>query len=226
MKKLVIYGVSPAAVQSHYDFTTDSDYQVAAFTVEQRDIKQPELLGVPVAPFETVESLYPPAEFDLFIAVYFNRVNQVRMRKFEQAGAKGYALARYVSSKAIVWPGLEIGENCMICDGANVRPFTRIGKDTFVMPGAVVGHDSVVGDHCYLAMHAVLLAGSVVESGCVIGANATVLNGVTVARDCVIGAGAVINRNTKEKGVYTVNEPTLQPLPSDKMANVLFKVQV
>jgi sugar O-acyltransferase (sialic acid O-acetyltransferase NeuD family) len=226
MKKLVIFGNSPAAIQSHYDFTNDSQYEVAAFTVDRDDIREKELLGLPVVPFEDVESIYPPADFNMFVAVYFNRVNQVRMMKYVQAKEKGYKLVSYVSSRAIVWPGLVVGDNCMICDGANIRPFTRIGNDTFIMPEAVIGHDAVVGDHCYLAINAVLLAGTKVESCCVIGANSTILNGVTVARECVISAGAVINKNTQEKGVYTVNQPILQPLPSDKMANVLFKVQV
>ena len=226
MKKLVIYGISPAAVQSHYDFSTDSPYEVVAFTVERSDIKETELLGLPVVPFEEVEAIYPPADFQMFIAIYFNRVNKIRMKKYEQAKAKGYELASYVSSKAIVWPGLVIGDNCLICDGANIRPFTRVGNDTFVMPGATIGHNAEVKDHCYLAIHAVLLAGAIVESCCVIGANSTILNDVTVARECVISAGAVINSNTKEKGIYTVPQPTLHPLPSDKMANVLFKVQV
>ena len=226
MKKILIFGVSPAAAQSHYDFTSDSRYVVAAFTIDKADMKQEEFLGLPVVPFEDVETLYPPAEYGMFVAVYFNRVNLVRRMKFEAAKLKGYELVSYVSSKAIVWPGLDIGENCMICDGANIRPFCRIGDDSFIMPGAVVGHDSVVGDHCYIAIHAVLLAGSSVESGCVIGANSTILNGVIVAKDCVIGAGTVISKNTKEKGVYTVGEPILQPLPSDRMANFLFRVQV
>jgi sugar O-acyltransferase (sialic acid O-acetyltransferase NeuD family) len=226
MAKLIIYGITPAAVQSHYDFTKDTHHEVVAFTVNGKEIKEKEFLGLPVVPFEEVESLYPPAEHQMFIAVYFNRVNSVRMKIFEQAKAKGYTLASYISSKAIIWPELVIGENCMICDGANVRPFTTIGNDTFIMPNAVVGHDAIVGEHCYLAIAAILLAGSKVESRCVIGANATILNGVTVAKECVISAGAVISANTKEKGVYTVNPPTLQPLGSNQLANVLFKVQV
>jgi sugar O-acyltransferase (sialic acid O-acetyltransferase NeuD family) len=223
---IIIYGTSPAAIQSHYDFTTDTDHNVVAFTVEQKEIKEAEFLGLPVVPFETIESVFPPAEYGMFIAIYFNRVNSVRRIKYEEAKAKGYTLVNYVSSKAIVWPELKLGENCMICDGANVRPFTRIGTDTFIMPGATIGHDAMVGDHCYLAIGAVILAGANVESCSVIGANATILNSVTVARECVISAGAVVHKNTKEKGVYTVNEPTLQPIASDKLANVLFKIQV
>lgn len=226
MKKLLIFGVTAAGAQSLYDFRTDSPYEVAAFVANRAEIREPEFMGYPVVAFEEVDTHYPPSEHDMFIAIYFNRVNSVRRQKFSEAKAKGYRLASYVSSKAIVWPDLKIGENCMICDGANVRPSTRIGDNSFIMPGAVVGHDAVVGEHCYLAIHAVMLAGAVVESSCVIGANATILNGVKVASECVVGAGCVINKNTQAKGVYSVSEPTLQPLPSDKLANVLFRVQV
>ena len=226
MAKIVIYGNTPAAVQSHYDFTKDTEHEVVAFTVNKKEMKGTEFLGLPLVPFEEVEALYPPAGHQMFIAVYFNRVNSVRMKLFEEAKAKGYTLASYISSKAIVWPELVIGENCMICDGANVRPFTKIGNDTFIMPEAVVGHDAVVGDHCYLAIAAVMLAGSKVGSRSVICANSTICNGVVVAEQCVVGAGAVIATNTKEKGVYTVTPPTLQPLGSDQLANVLFKIQV
>lgn len=226
MKKLLIYGNTSAAIQSFYDFTNDSDYEVVAFTVRQKELTVNEFLGLPLVPFETVETVYSPEEFDLFIAVYFNRVNKIRRQVFEEAKEKGYKLASYVSSKSILWPELKVKENCMICDGAIIRPYTEIGEDTFIMPGAVIGHDAVVGKHCYLAIGSVLLAGSKVLNSCVIGANATILNGVTVADECVISAGAVINSNTVEKGVYTINQPTLQPLKSDQLANVLFKVQV
>lgn len=226
MRKLVIFGPTPAGAQSLYDFSTDSPYEVVAFTANRADIREPEFKGLPVVPFEEVETLYPPSEHDLFVAVYFNRVNAVRRQKFGEARAKGYRLASYVSTKAIVWPDLKVGENCMICDGANVRPFTTVGEDSFIMPGAVVGHDVVVGEHSYLAIHAVLLAGARVGASCVIGANATILNGIKVADECIVGAGVVINKHTQEKGVYTAAEPTLQALPSDKLANILFRVQV
>lgn len=225
-KKIIIYGISPAASQSHYDFTKDSAYEVTAFTVDAAEIKQNEFKGLPVVPFENVELQYPPSEYDMFVAIYFSRVNQTRRKKFLEAKEKGYTLASYVSSKAIVWPELAIGENCLISDGANIRPFTKIGNDTFIMSGAVVGHDAEVADHCYIAINATLLAGCSIDSCCVIGANSTILNGVVVAKECIISAGAVINKNTKEKGVYTLNEPTLLALPSDKLANILFKVQV
>ncbi len=226
MKKIIIFGNTPPAFQSHFDFTYDSEYEVVAFTAPAAEIEEDTFLGLPLVPFEEVENLYPPSEHEMFIAIYFHRVNKTRTERFEQAKAKGYTLASYISSKAIVWSELEIGENCMICDGAIVRPFTKVGQNTFIMPGAIVGHNAVVDDHCYLAIRAVVLAEAKLESGCMIGANATILNRVVVGKDSIIGAGAVIAKNTPEKAVFTAPPPIQQPLPSNKMVSLLFNFQV
>jgi hypothetical protein len=40
----------------------------------------------------------------------------------------------------------------------------------------------------------------------------------------MIRDGAIVNYDTKDKGVYTLNQQfTCQPLPNDKLANILFK---
>lgn len=79
----------------------------------------------------------------------------------------------------------------------------------------------MIKDHCFTASRAVLLGAATLEPYSVIGANATVLDAVTIARECVVGAGTVIHENTQEKCVYRVNPPTLLPLPSDKLANII-----
>lgn len=223
MKKVIIFGASLSAIQCHFDLSHNSPHEVAAFTVDRRYLKEPELLGLPVVPFEEVESIYPPADFNMLVAIYSSRVNRTRAEKYVQAKAKGYELITFVSSKAITWPGLVIGDNCFISEGVICRPFLEIGNDVFVMTGAMLGHYSVIKEHCFIAPRAAILGGVTIEPYCTIGANATILDTVTVARECVIGAGAVINVNTQEKGVYRVNPPTLLPLPSDKLANLVFK---
>ena len=63
----------------------------------------------------------------------------------------GYSLVSYVSSKAILWPNVEIGENCFVMEGSIIQPFARIGDDVTIGPGNRIGHHSVIGDHCFLA---------------------------------------------------------------------------
>ena len=225
MEKIILIGASAAAVQIHFELSHDSPYEVAAFTVDQKYIKEDKLSGLPVVPFEDVERMYPPDEYKAMVAIYASRVNKTRAEKYLQAKEKGYQFINFISSKAITWPDLNIGENCYIGEGAICRPYLTIGNNVFVLPGALLGHYAVIKDHCFIGSRAVILGAATIEPYCSLGANATILDTVTVARECVIGAGAVIHENTKEKGVYRATPPTLLPLPSDRLANVLFKRQ-
>jgi sugar O-acyltransferase (sialic acid O-acetyltransferase NeuD family) len=222
MDKVVIFGNSEAARLSHFSLTHDSPYEVAAFTVDRNYIKEEQLCGLPVVPFEEIESHYPPQDFKMMVSIFASRINKTRAEKYQQAKAKGYRLISYISSKAITWPDLVVGENCFISEGSICRPFLKIGNNVLILPGASIGHDSVIKDHCFIAAHATLLGAVTLEPYSCIGANATILESITVARECVIGAGAVIRENTQEKGVYRIDPPTLLPLPSDRLENILF----
>lgn len=225
MEKVVIFGTSAAARLSHFSFTHDSAYEVVAFTVDRKYIKAEQLFGVPVVPFEDIESIYPPDDYKMFVAIYASRINKLRADKYQQVKAKGYELVSYVSSRAITWPDLIIGDNCFIGEGTICRPFLQVGNNVMTMAGVFLGHDSVIKDHCFIASRATLLGAVTIEPYCVLGANCTILDSVTVARECVIGAGAVIHENTQEKGVYRINPPTLLPLPSNRMERILFARQ-
>jgi sugar O-acyltransferase (sialic acid O-acetyltransferase NeuD family) len=225
VKKTVIFGTSAAAIQCHFELTHDSPHEVVAFTVDRSYLKEQELCGLPVVPFEDIESTFPPERFNMLVAIFASRVNKTRAEKYAQAKAKGYELISYISSRAITWPDLIIGDNCYISEGTICKSSLEIGNDVIIMSGALFGHYSVIKDHCFIASHAVIQGAATVEPYCVIGANATILNGVTVARECVIGAGAVIHEDTREKGVYRVNPPSLLPLPSDRLENILFRRQ-
>jgi sugar O-acyltransferase (sialic acid O-acetyltransferase NeuD family) len=223
MEKVVIFGASVGTRIVYSSITQDSRYQVAGFTVDRNYLKEPKFCGLPVVSFDEIESVYPPNEYKMLVAVLANRINKTRAEKYHQAKAKGYQFINYISPKATTWPDLVLGENCFIGDFVICRPSLTIGNNVMVMTGALLGLDSVIKDHCYIAARASLLGENTVEPYSMIGANSTVLEGVTVARECVIGAGSVIHENTKEKGVYRVNPPTLLPLSSDKLGNILFR---
>jgi sugar O-acyltransferase (sialic acid O-acetyltransferase NeuD family) len=225
MENIVIFGNSTAAILCHYSLVHDSPYKVVSFTVDRAFIKDEKLCGLPVVPFEEIESIYPPSDYKMLVAVFASRINKTRAEKYHQAKTKGYQMISYISSKAMTWPDMVIGDNCFIGEGSICRPFLNIGNNVMIMAGAFLGHDTVIKDHCFIAARALILGAVTVESFCCIGANSTILDGVTIASGCVIGAGAVIHENTKEKGVYRVNPPNLLPLSSDKLENILFRSQ-
>jgi sugar O-acyltransferase (sialic acid O-acetyltransferase NeuD family) len=200
-QKVVIFGATEMAVLMHFYLTHDSSYEVVAFTVNRDYLEKEVFDGLPVVPFEEVGSLYPSANHKMFVALWFGRMNKKRAEMYSQAKAKGYELISYISSKAITWPGLVIGDNSFIGEGSVINPFAEIGNNV-IIAGGFIGHNSRIKDHCFLAAHAVVLGGVTINPYCFLGANSTIREGVVMGKECLIGAGATITKNTKERSVY------------------------
>jgi sugar O-acyltransferase (sialic acid O-acetyltransferase NeuD family) len=221
MAKVVIFGATDAALLNHFYLTHDSPHEVVAFTVDRNYVKEETLCGLPVVPFEEIESTYPPSEYKMFVAIFYGRVNRTRAEKYAQTKAKGYELISYISTKAVVWPGLVVGDNCFIGENCSIGPFVKIGNDVSISPGTVVGHDGIIKDHCFLAAHVAMLGCVTIEPYCFLGANCTIRNDVVIARECIIGAGVAINKHTQERGVYVGSSAQLLPKTSDVLSKWL-----
>jgi len=220
MEKVILFGVGQVASRAYWYLTHDSPYEVAAFTVDPEYIQQDKLFELPVISFNNIESICPPSEYKMFLSISFGAMNRLRAEKYYQAKAKGYQLVNYVSSKATMWPGLVIGDNCLIQTNSVIEPFAEIGNDVTVGVNTLVSHNAVIKDHCSIIHHAVVLGNVTVEPYCIIGANATIRDHVTIAKGCMIGAGALILENTVEKGVYKGNPAVLMPITSDELRNI------
>ncbi len=217
-RKVVLYGNGQMATFAQAVLTYDSPHEVVAFTVDDALITDKTILGLPVVPFETVERSYPPEDFAAHIAVGFRRVNGVRAEKYCQAKQKGYELITYVSSRALKWPDLIIGDNCWILEHTILHPFVSIGNDVYLGSACHIGHNSTIGDHSFMAGLAGLAGGVQVGTRCFFGIHCTVRNGITIADQSVIGAGATVLRDTREGGVYVAHQATLLPTRSDALA--------
>jgi len=217
MSKVIIFGNSVFAEVIYFLLTHDSPYEVAAFTVDSQYILKDKLFGIPVVPFENVESIFSPSEYKMIVALSFQRVNRLREEKYFIAKDKGYHLISYISSKATTFSDLAVGDNCIILENSIVGPFAKIGNDIFVGSGTIIGHHSVLKDHCFISPGSILLGGVTVEEYCLIGANATVKEEVNVARECVVGSGVSLTKNTLEKGVYVNPPPELLAKRSDEL---------
>ena len=55
-KKLIIFGTGEIAQLAHYYFTNDSNYEIAAFTVDEQFLEEDTFCSLPVVPFETLET--------------------------------------------------------------------------------------------------------------------------------------------------------------------------
>jgi sugar O-acyltransferase (sialic acid O-acetyltransferase NeuD family) len=211
MSDVVVFGTTDFAQVAAEYLRRDSPHDVVAFTVHERYIDEPELLGLPVVPFEQLSERHPPATTSMFVAIGFSGVNRTRRAMYEECKANGYELISYVSSRALPFGELELGDNTFVFEANVIQPFVRIGSNVIIWSGNHIGHHSRIGDHCFIASHAVISGNVTIGEESFVGVNATFRDGVNVAPRCVIGAGALIMKDTEEGAVYSV--PGTEPRP-------------
>lgn len=203
--RLVILGVGEFASIAHEYFTHDSPYEVAGFAADPAYLAGAEYLGLPAVPLDEMGRRFPPDAHDAFVAVTFTHLNRARARLMADARARGYRLATYVSSRALVWHNAHLGENCFVFENCAVQHFARVGDGVVVWSGSQILHRAVVEDHCFLSGGVVVAGYGEVGSRSFVGANAAVRDYVRVAPDCFVGIGAVVVKATEPEGVYVGN---------------------
>jgi sugar O-acyltransferase (sialic acid O-acetyltransferase NeuD family) len=200
--KTILFGAGPFASLAWYCLTHDSSDHVVAFTVDAAHRQTEEAHGLPVAPFEALDRDFSPASHAILFPLGAHDMNRMKQARFQLAKGRGYRIATYVSSRAIVWPDLQLGEGCIVFEGAVVQPFAKIGINTIVRSSVHISHHVVVGDHCFISAGACFGGGASVGDRCFVGLNATVRDGVTIAEGCFIAAGAVVVADTEPDGLY------------------------
>lgn len=216
MSKLVIFGAGKTAEVVHHYFTHDSPHEVVAFTCDADFIHEERLFGLPVVPFETVEDSHPPDDFDMFVAVGYEELNELRARKYSEAKRKGYELISYVSTESGMIGDRDIGDNCLIMENVCVQPHARIGNDVFVWSGALIAHHCEIGDHCWITSHASIAGSTKIGSHCFIGINATIGHEVTVGAHSLVGAGTRVTKSIAEKSVLIAADTERYRLDSER----------
>lgn len=201
-KRLVIFGSGDIAQLAHYYFSTDSDYEVVAFTVDAAYQTETDFCDLPVVPFEEVTETFGPEEHDFFVALSYSKLNAVRKEKYLAAKALGYHLASFISSRATVLNDGHIGENCFILEDNTIQPFVTIGNNVTLWSGNHIGHHSIIKDHCFIASHVVVSGGVEIGEQSFIGVNATLRDHIKIGDRCVIGAGALLLADAEAEGVY------------------------
>jgi sugar O-acyltransferase (sialic acid O-acetyltransferase NeuD family) len=219
-REIVIFGAGEIAELADFYFTQDSDFAVAGFTVDEAYLKQPEFCGRPVVPFERVGQVFPPDRYGLFVAVSYAGINGLRAAKAAAARSQGYSLASYVSSRATVFPGLEVKENCFILEDNTIQPFAQIGANVTLWSGNHIGHHSIVEDDVFIASHVVVSGGVKIGQGSFIGVNVTLRDHVTIGKKCVIGAGALVLEDQPDFSVVAPRGTERSPVPSTRLRRI------
>ncbi len=219
MKKIIIFGTGGFARIIYLYLKREPSFDIIAFTANEWAIKEKKLFELPVIPFEKIETVYPPSEFQMFIAVGYSDMNKKRAKIFAEAKTKGYELVSYVHPTTIVGDEFKMGENCFIFENNVIQPFVQLGNDVIIWTGNVISHHTIIRDHCFIVSHVAIAGNVTIEPYCFLGINSSIRNGIKIGRECVIGAGSVILEDTKEKEVYTTHSIKLD-ITSDELKDL------
>lgn len=219
-KKLIIFGAGDIAELAHFYFSTDTEYDIVAFSVDSEYLTDSVFCGLPVISFQHITSHYPPDQYELFIALSYARLNELRMEKYFAAKAMGYSLASYISSYATVLNTQNIGDNCFILEDNTIQPFVSIGNNVTLWSGNHIGHHSTIKDHCFIASHVVISGGVEIGSQSFIGVNATLRDHIKVGDKCVIGAGTLLLSDVQSEGLYIGVATARAKLPSTRIKKI------
>lgn len=217
---IVVFGTGEIAELADFYFTHDSGYEPAAFTVDAAYLNQHEFRGRPVVAFEEVAERFPPDRFGGFVAVSYAKINTVRTEKVAALKTKGYRLVSYLSSRATVFPGFDLKENCFILEDNTIQPFATIGANVTLWSGNHIGHHSVVEDDVFLASHVVVSGGVRVGQGSFVGVNVTIRDHVTIGKKCVLGAGALVLEDQPDFSVVAPRGSERSAVPSTRLRSL------
>src|SRR5258708_5114403 len=116
MAKIVIFGTGAGADTAYRYISRDSEHEICGFTVDRAFLAGDAFHSLPVVAWESVVERFPPPEYQMFVPLGFQRMNELRAERYLDAKRMGYTCASYVSSRAYSPEPIAVGENCFILD--------------------------------------------------------------------------------------------------------------
>lgn len=216
-RKLIIIGLSNNAKLAAYYFEKDSIYKPVAFIVDAEYKTSDIYFNLPVHTFSNLTSVFPPEEFDAFVAIGYSNMNQVRAQLYTRIKQLGYNLVNYISSKACFLTSEIMGDNNFILEDNTIQPFVKIGSNNVFWSGNHIGHDVVIGDNNFITSHVVISGFTVIENNCFLGVNSTIRDNIRLSNKTLVAAGAVVLHNTNSEDVCLPSKGTVLPKMSSKI---------
>ena len=200
---IVLFGNGKIAEVLLYYLDNHSKYKVVASTVDKEFINNSDSWnGLPVIPFEEIESKFPSNKYKMFIALGYQDLNRFRESKFNKARSKGYKLISYVHPDAGLPSDCVYGENCFIMQNCLIHPKVKLGNNVFIWSGAMIGHHSQIGDHNWLTSCCNVSGNVHIGHNCFLAVNSTIAHSVRVGNECFMGANTLVTKCTEDTEVY------------------------
>ena len=125
---------------------------------------------------------------------------RVNTRKIGQ-GSRIWAFVNIMS-------GVQIGENCNICDRCFLESDVTVGNNVTIKTGVSLWNGLIIGNNVFIGPGVEFCNDifprskkyqrpmkTFLDDGCSIGSNATILPGIIIGKGAMIAAGSVVTRN-------------------------------
>lgn len=202
-----IFGAGNIAQIAYHYFAEDFNMVADAFVVDDQyagdqEFEQSTHSYPPITRLSDFErAVRPSSSVQVFVALSYRNLNQLRVERCQYLEAKGYALASYVSPRATILTRHSIGSNAFIFEGNTVQPFVKIGNYVTLWSGNHIGHHSTVEDGVFVSSHVVVSGNCLIRERSFLGVNSTLGDSVEVGREVVVGAGAVVTQDLADLSV-------------------------
>lgn len=210
---VVIFGNNDFARLIKYYLETDGNKKVLGFTVDKKEIKTDTFCGLPVVPFEEVESIFKPEKVEIILAIGYSKMNTIRTMKYNECKGKGYQIGNFIHSSCLVNENVEIGEGNIFLERCLIQPFVNIGNCNLFWDHVVVSHDCTIGDFNTLAGSTGLCGYVTITNNVFLGKHCVVNDHSNISSFTLVGSNAVVKKDTKP---YSVIVPAKSIVLSDK----------
>lgn len=221
MPQIVIFGTGDmAAVAVVYIRAHAPELEIVGYTVDDAYCRKDTHDGLPLVPWSTLETRFPPDRVQLFGPLTYQRMNTIRRDRYLEGKARGYGFASFIHPDTHIYTE-EIGENCLILERNVIQPFVRIGSNCILWSGNHIGHHVTVGDHVFISSQVGIGGSAVIGDECHLGGQIGISHGLTIGRACAVLNAAFVTQNLPDGAVITGPDPTRKPFGSDRLHRLL-----
>jgi len=212
MKKLIIFGNGKITEAVYNSMTDDKsfNYKIECFCVEKKYKKKNKFLGLPNYDFETIEKKFSPSEYLFFVAIGYQRLNQIREKIFNRAKKKGFKFVSYIHENHKQNLTLKVGKNCFLMKDSIIHPNVELEDNVFVWGGAVICHHSKLKKNSWLTAGSKIMGSSEIGENTFIAGGSLISHNVKIGKKSFIGANSLVIKNVSKNSVVITK-------PSDKL---------
>jgi len=221
MSDIVIFGAGQIAEVAKVYIDAHPEHRIVGFTVDAQYATADSFHGLPLVPWEDLESVFPPGQIELLGPLSYRRLNEFRRDRYLEGKARNYRFASFIHPNSHIYT-TDIGENCFILEANVIQPFAKIGNDVIMWSGNHIGHHSIIGDHCFLASHVGIAGATRIGDGCFLGGKVGIKEGLTIGPACLLSFGVIVTKDLPPGSVVLRGiEDRVAPFPSSRMRGML-----